>query len=269
MLSGWSPSIIYAQTPTFDICVRDFNDLNQNGQWDEGEQSFPGLAVMLLQNGTVVGALTTSPDEDCIRSLTPGDYQLSIEASPAYQLTTAAQVNVPLVDQSLTIDLGAIVPTAPATPRNEICVVIYQDGGQAGAREEGENPVGGIDVNLLTADVIVQTLITSADGPSCFANLPVGRFQIIVPPSPNHLLTTRNDAAVDFVDTGNRITANFGAQTIDPLADGLTRSSINETDGELTFDEDTRRLLAMMGAAVAMLFMVGVGAIVMGLMRRK
>lgn len=269
----------HAQTTTFDICVRDFNDANQNGQWDDGEQPFPGIGVMLRQNDTIIGALTTSPDEDCFRSLAPGSYQLSLQggATP-YQVTTAEQLAVTLVDQAITVDIGAIVPpntaTSQAGPGNDICVVVYQDGGQLGVREagvrgDGENPVAGVDVNLLASEVIIKTLVTSAEGPVCFGGLPAGEFRIVVPPSPNHLLTTRNDAAVSFLDTGNRITANFGAQMIDPLADGLTRSSTEETEGELTLDQNTRLLFSIAGAAVAMLFMVGVGAIVTGMIRRK
>ncbi|MBI5930300.1 MAG: hypothetical protein HY862_13400 [Chloroflexi bacterium] len=266
-------SMAHAQSSTFDICVRDFNDANQNGQWDEGEQPFPGIGVLLRQNGAVVGALTTTADEDCIRSLAPGDYQLEIQqGTTPRQLTTSEQMSVTLVDQTVTVDIGAIVPpatTAPAGPGNEVCIVAYQDGGQAGVREEGENAVSGIDVNLLSGNVIIQTLVTTAEGPKCFSGLPAGEFRIIVPPSSNHLLTTRNDAGVTFLDTGNRITANFGAQIIDPLADGLTRSSVDETEGELTLDQDTRLLVSIAGAAVAMLFMVGLGAIIIGVMRRK
>ncbi len=264
----------HAQTTTFDICVRDFNDANQNGQWDDGEQPFAGIGVMLRQNDTIIGALTTSPDEDCFRSLAPGSYQLSLQGGATlYQVTTAEQIEVTLVDQAITVDIGAIVPPAvtPSAiePGNEVCIVVYQDAGQVGVREEGENPVSGVDVNLLASDVIIQTLVTTAEGPKCFSGLPAGEFRIIVPPSPNHLLTTRNDAAVSFLDTGNRITANFGAQMIDPLADGLTRSNVEETEGELTLDQNTRLLFSIAGAAVAMLFMVGVGAIVTGMMRRK
>ena len=188
-------------------------------------------------------------------------------------MTTAEQIDVTLVDQAVTIDIGAIVPSATTPsviePGNEVCIVVYQDAGQVGVREEGENSMSGVDVNLLTSDVIIQTLVTTAEGPKCFSGLTAGEFRIIVPPSPNHLLTTRNDAAVSFLDTGNRITANFGAQMIDPLADGLTRSSVEETEGELTFDQNTRLLFSIAGAAVAMLFMVGVGAIVTGMLRRK
>lgn len=267
-------SASHAQTTTFDICVRDFNDTDQNGQWEEGEQPFPGIGVLVRQDGTVIGALTTTVDEDCIRSLPSGVYQLSVEggATP-YQITTAESMDVTLVDQSVTVDIGAIVPSN-ATPvqsglGNDVCIVVYQDGGQVGVREQGENLLSGVDVNLLASDVVIQTLVTTAEEPKCFSGLPAGEFRIVVPPSPNHLLTTRNDAGVSFLDTGNRITANFGAQMIDPLADGLTRSSVEETEGELTLDQDTRLLFSIAGAAVAMLFMVGVGAIVMSMMRRK
>lgn len=273
-LSVVPSSASHAQTTTFDICVRDFNDANQNGQWEEGEQPFPGIGVLVRQDGTVIGALTTTVDEDCIRSLPSSVYQLSVEggATP-YQVTTAESMDVTLVDQSVTVDIGAIVPPnatpVQSGPGNDVCIVVYQDGGQVGVREEGENLVSGVDVNLLASDVVIQTLVTTSEEPKCFSGLPAGEFRIVVPPSPNHLLTTRNDAGVSFLDTGNRITANFGAQMIDPLADGLTRSSVEETEGELTLDQDTRLLFSIAGAAVAMLFMVGVGAIVMSMMRRK
>ncbi|MBZ0320153.1 MAG: hypothetical protein K8L91_27315 [Anaerolineae bacterium] len=273
-LSGVPLSASHAQTTTFDICVRDFNDANQNGQWEEGEQPFPGIGILVRQDGTVIGALTTTADEDCIRSLPPGVYQLSVEGGGTpYQITTAESMDVTLADQSITVDIGAIVPpnatSVQSGPGNDVCIVVYQDGGQVGVREEGENLVSGVDVNLLASDVVIQTLVTTAEEPKCFSGLPAGEFRIVVPPSPNHLLTTRNDAGVSFLDTGNRITANFGAQMIDPLADGLTRSSVEETEGELTLDQDTRLLFSIAGAAVAMLFMVGTGAIVMSMMRRK
>lgn len=262
-------SITYAQNPTFDICIRDYNDTNANGQFEEGEQPFLGLSVLVNQNGEVIGSLVTTADEDCIRSLPPAEYQISVEAQAQQTLTTASSFTINLVDQSITSDVGATLAEAPPVPGNDICIIIFEDSGELGRREAGENPISGIDVNLLTSDVIIQTLISTADeeNSACFVGLPPGEFRIIVPSSANHLLTTRNDAGVEFTDTGSRITANFGAQKFDPLADGLTRSTV-ETEGELTLDRETRLIISVIGAGLAVLFMTGIGSLILGIKRR-
>jgi hypothetical protein len=269
----WPPA--YAQSPGVDLCIYDFEDRNQNGQPDDGEASFPGVGVFVRRTdtGELIGSLTTSPDEDCLRSLQPADYEVTFRDGMAHQPTTATVVQVALTAQTATVNFGAIaLPTgqiqALQAPGNQICVLVYNDTNANGQRDSNESLLAGVDVNLAVEDTIIETLMTDDQDYRCFVDLPAGAYHIVIPESARHQMTTRNDSAPTFINIGNRVDIDFGAVLLNPFSAEAVLPNYGISEDKFTLDRDTRVLLAIFGMTLAMLFMIGCGAIILGLLRR-
>lgn len=264
-----------AQGSAIDLCINDFEDRNQNGQFDAGESSFPGIGVYVRrsENSEIIGSLTTTPDSDCLRSLQPGSYEVAFVGGVPHQATTPATLTITVESQSVTVEFGAIAPVQDSgqllqAPGNAICVVVYNDVNSNVVRESDEVLIGGIDVNLTLQDVIIETFMTDSSTYRCFTDLPPGDYRVVIPVTPRYQLTTRNDFAPTFIDTGNRVDADFGAVALDPFTDDAQLQSFGASEDKFSLDQDMRLLLAIFGMVLAMLFMVGCGAIILGLRRR-
>ncbi|MCB9436777.1 MAG: hypothetical protein H6673_07250 [Anaerolineales bacterium] len=269
-------TIVHAQgTP--DICIRAFEDTNQNGLYDAGEPSLAGVSVFVKQGEAIVGSLTTTPDDDCLLNLAAGDYTVEFE-SP-FNPTTPTSQSVTLDTERVIIDYGAMTTTeaptadtaassAPQPLGNQICVVVFEDSNINGLRDENEGLIAGVDVQLTANDVIINTLLTSDNDYSCFAGLTAGAYRVLVPPSPHHQMTTQADFAPTFIGVGTDVKAEFGAQRVEAFtADALLPNLPPKTDN-VELDQETRLLLAAFGATVALMLMMGIGAIVIWFLRR-
>ncbi len=108
---------------------------------------------------------------------------------------------------------------------------MFLDSNGNGRQNNGEQPLGGVTVQLLDASgAIVATTRTLRDGSYTFDNLELGKYtvQISVPstssqqvvPSPHKVqITAGGDTTVDFaIKTGN----NQGGPTRPGLSNGLT-----------------------------------------------
>ncbi len=262
--------MVSAQGDTFDLCVKDFIDTNQDGLPTDGEPSF-GQGEVLVSNsdGTIVGGLTISSENYCIQSLSPGNYTVSITLPEGYQATTETTFALTLTEAT-TINLGVVGDTTTETvnttaPQNHICVMVFYDENRNGERESTEGLVRGIDVNLLRDERIIDTHLTNTGDASCFTGLELGEYQIYIPASNNHIMVSRRDIAVNFQDFGNEVIARFGAIPVDPLSDDARFPTTG--DGDLHLDSDSRLALSAFGSMVAMFFMFGLGTLLYGLIR--
>ncbi len=268
--------VLAAQTPGLDLCIHDFTDTNQNSQFDEGEPPFPGISVFVSRSsdGAVIGSLTTTPDRDCLLNLTPDTYDVTFSGNATHQPTTPTSVTVTLIDQTVTVDYGAITLTSDdPSPQltesgSEICVLIFHDTNTNSQHDADEGLIGGIDVNLLVDDVIIATRITDNQDYSCFEGIPIGSYRVLIPESPRHRLTNRNDLALTFLDNAQSVKADFGAELHNPFFADARAQTYGRSEDQLNIDRDTRLLLAILGAGIVMLFMIGSGAILLGIMRR-
>lgn len=250
-----------------DICIRDFEDANQNGQYDAGETSLVGVSVFVKQNDELIGSLTTTPDEDCLLNLATGEY--SIEFESAFQPTTPTRLVINLESEGVTVDYGAVSrASTPAPLGNQICVVVFDDANVNGLRDETESLMEGIDIQLTTSGVIIDTLVTSSNDYVCFSGLVAGEYRVVVPPSPRHQMTTQADFAPTFIGVGTDVKAEFGAQRVNPFSADALLPNLAPSSGNVELDQETRLLLSAFGATVALLFMMGVGAIIIWLLRR-
>lgn len=260
------PSLpVVAQAGSVALCVEDFIDANRNGQIDAGEDSLPGAGVFLRQNGDIIASLTTSPEDDCFQALAPGEYTITFELPDGYEAVTATNYPVVLENEDQRLNLGAVrADQAQTGPANRICVLVFFDENTNGRRESTEALLSGIDINLLRDDLIIHTGISSANQETCFDGLQTGRYQIVIPPSPNHVMVNRRDAAVEFQDVGTQVNAPFGARPVNPLSDDAT---LEIEDNTIDLDQQERLLLSLLGAGIVILFMLGVGIILYGLIR--
>jgi hypothetical protein len=280
-----------AQEDNLLICINDFEDLNSNGIHDPGEGSFSGVDVFLQragQDNVVIDSLQTSLDEDCFAVNEPGDYVVEIRNEDTrFTVTTSTLVPVTITDSSVTVPLGAVTApnqcfTGNTAPPNQICVRMFNDYNSNGRRDGGEPIVPGIDVNLVdrnlseTEDIIIQTLVTQTSY-TCFSDLPPGQYRVSFPllttpydPSNPYFILApgqSNDSLLEFQGSNDAACLEFGVQTGDPLS----RESIlprGEEENAVEIDQDTRLMLSFAGAALVMLFMLGLGAILVALIRR-
>lgn len=270
----WSLGILpatFAQGDTLDLCIQDFVDTNQDGLPTEGELIFGrGEVLLSSSDGTVVASLTITDGEDCMSTLQPGNYTLSITLPEGYTPTTETTLALTLTE-STTINVGVVSTTPADSPltnveQNFICVLVFHDENRNGERESTEALIAGIDVNLVREERIIDTTLTNATDATCFAGLEVGEYQILIPASANHIMVSRRDIAVSFQDLGNEVVARFGAIPVNPLSDEARFPTVGS--GELTLNNNTRLILSGVGAILAMFFMAGLGSLLYGLIRR-
>ncbi|NDJ86993.1 MAG: hypothetical protein GYB66_14025 [Chloroflexi bacterium] len=287
-LAQGNATTTYAQSPGPDLCVRDFEDVNQNGAYDIGEPPFIGLGVFvsLASSDVITGSLTTSPDLDCLRTLSPGEYTVEFTGWEPHQPTTDTRQNITLEDDTVTVDFGVArlragddedeIPPAgepraqEGEPVNRVCMLVFNDLNENGQREEGEELIAGIDINLRVdqSDAIIETVITTDEDFVCFGDLGIGAYRIQLVPGPHYRPTTAIELGPAFVDRGNRVWAEFGAITLDPFTSDAVLPNYVTDEDELTLDQEVRVLLAILGTGMVVLFMIGMGAIVLGVTRR-
>lgn len=144
----------------------------------------------------------------------------------------------------------------------QICVAAYEDLNANGMFED-EPSLPGISVNLLNAeDIIIATAVTSdGDDLLCFEDLPPATYNIRFDESPNHDATTVRDGTVE-LNPGQRLELRFGGVTVSPfMAADAAPEQITGDELDLT----TRLLIATFATVLAVLFMVGFGALVASL----
>lgn len=149
-----------------------------------------------------------------------------------------------------------------------ICVATFADLNANGLRDVGEGPLAGVNVNLSTGGAIIATHITEeGETEYCFERLLRGVYTVSFTESPLYRITTPREGTFA-LDAGQRLTIDaFGAFPIGPAglrAEMIAQAEAAQTDEPL--DTSTRLLLATGGAAVVMMFMVGLGAVTLGLL---
>lgn len=165
--------------------------------------------------------------------------------------------------------LPAVAAQQPQT--GAICVTTFADANENGIQDAGESALAGVNVNLSTGGAIIATHITtdSTEG-YCFENLLRGQYAVMFTDAPTYRFTTPREGAFA-LDAGERLTIDpVGAVPVpvDTVRATLTARSANQTTGE-PLDSSTRLLLATVGSVMVMLFMIGLGIVVLGLMGRR
>ncbi len=163
---------------------------------------------------------------------------------------------------------GWALASAAAQPEpGAICVTTFADTNGNGIQDTGETALAGMNVNLITGGAIIATHIMAEGEESyCFENLLRGEYTVRFTDAPTHRFTTPREGTFT-LDEGERLVINpVGAVPV-PIqqvrAEFAARSA--EQDAAQPLDSGTRLLLATVGSMLVMLFMVGLGVVLVGL----
>lgn len=165
---------------------------------------------------------------------------------------------------------GQVAPLSQVAAQVEtgtICVATFADANANGLRDADEGPLAGVNVNLATGGVIIATHILAEDEAEyCFENLLRGVYTVSFTDSPLYRITTAREGTFA-LDATQRLTLDpFGAFHVG--AEGLRAEVVAQAAAaseDEPLDTSTRLLLATVGATMVMLFMIGLGAVVLGL----
>jgi hypothetical protein len=167
----------------------------------------------------------------------------------------------------LCVWLGHAGRAAAQTPTGAICVSAFADANGNGVHDPDEALLPGVNVNLATSGVIIATHITTpGETEYCFERLLTGIYTVTFTDSPTYRATTASEGTFA-LDPGQRLTVNdFGAVPV-PLANlrAEVAAQVTAAQGpDKPLETSTRLLLATVGSMTVMLFMVGVGAVILG-----
>lgn len=228
-----------------------FEDLNANGQWDEGEKALAGAAVTLTPDRTGIEAAQAVTGADGafdLEGLRPAGYTLTVALPEGYIFScpleglafgTLGEQSLVCAWQTLTDRtdkaIGAVKP-------GSISGVIWLDENEDGTRGEGELLMSGVSLELVDergGTVVKRT--ASTDQGFRFDNVRPGAYTVrLTLPDQS---SPAADSASTFVANGLRMTQTGVTVEAGEDVDGLTTGLISATSvaGRLYLDENGAR----------------------------
>ena len=228
-----------------------FEDLNANGQWDEGEKALAGAAVTLTPDRTGIEAAQAVTGADGafdLEGLRPAGYTLTVALPEGYIFScpleglafgTLGEQSLVCAWQTLTDRtdkaIGAVKP-------GSISGVIWLDENEDGTRGEGELLMSGVSLELVDergGTVVKRT--ASTDQGFRFDNVRPGTYTVrLTLPDQS---SPAADSASTFVANGLRMTQTGVTVEAGEDVDGLTTGLISATSvaGRLYLDENGAR----------------------------
>ncbi|NDJ77299.1 MAG: hypothetical protein GYB65_13685 [Chloroflexi bacterium] len=288
-VAAWRADFVTAQDGSGAVCVTVFADENSDGLHGLNESTLPGASLNLLLGDTIIAThvmQSTDGEAYCFEDLPPGTYTVTLLNSDIYRITTLPpQPSVEVIDgasppltfgakpvsqETLRAELEALAPASPAQP-GSICVSTFADIDGDGNNEADtgipEQPLAGVNVNLITDDIIVANHITSeGETEYCFEGLVPGVYTVSFAESPLYRFTT-GQTATRPLEAGQILKVDaVGAApvAIDNLRAYYAARNADTSDGDEPLEMSSRLLLAMVGSMVVMVFMIGLGAVLLG-----
>lgn len=228
-----------------------FEDLNANGQWDEGEKALAGAAVTLTPDRTGIEAAQAVTGADGafdLEGLRPAGYTLTVALPEGYIFScpleglafgTLGEQSLVCAWQTLTDRtdkaIGAVKP-------GSISGVIWLDENEDGTRGEGELLMSGVSLELVDergGAVVKRT--ASTDQGFRFDNVRPGTYTVrLTLPDQS---SPAADSASTFVANGLRMTQTGVTVEAGEDVDGLTTGLVSATSvaGRLYLDENGAR----------------------------
>ena len=228
-----------------------FEDLNANGQWDEGEKALAGAAVTLTPDRTGIEAAQAVTGADGafdLEGLRPAGYTLTVALPEGYIFScpleglafgTLGEQSLVCAWQTLTDRtdkaIGAVKP-------GSISGVIWLDENEDGTRGEGELLMSGVSLELVDergGTVVKRT--ASTDQGFRFDNVRPGAYTVrLTLPDQS---SPAADSASTFVANGLRMTQTGVTVEAGEDVDGLTTGLVSATSvaGRLYLDENGAR----------------------------
>ena len=207
-------------SPPTDAMLGDtvWEDLNRNGQQDDGEPGIGGVSVVLLNaDGSPSGQQMTTDVTGRYKFTVaaPGSYRIQVIAPAGYTATqpnqgndrtdsdvdpdtliTATAVNVLAGLSYPTIDVGLYRGSA-------IGGLVWEDKDQDGVRDQDEPGLGGIIVTLLdkNAQPVGSSIPTAADGSYAFWDLTPGEYCVRIGSAEGYVYSPRDAGQDDTRDS--------------------------------------------------------------------
>lgn len=204
--------------PTGSIQLKCFEDANNNGLLDDGEQTLSNVKCLLYKQGSNSAMISAIADENGIvtfNSLRPGQYKVrtTLPEKTSYSYTkaaaggnqhtaklgvqTATVENISVdVGAQLTLVVGAIIP-------GTISGTVYMDddfNGQMDAHETGSRDVS---VSLIDAEgSITATVKTDKNGQYTFGSVAPGNYQLSVQAAKDRGFTKSGEGSLITVQSG-------------------------------------------------------------------
>ncbi|RPJ00929.1 MAG: hypothetical protein EHM39_04080, partial [Chloroflexi bacterium] len=149
-----------------------------------------------------------------------------------------------------------------------LCVATFADANGNGMRDTGEGVLAGVNVNLATGGVIIAThIIAATETQFCFDNLLTGIYTITFTDSPMYRTTTANEGTFA-LSGGQRLMINdFGAFPIpaSSLRAEVAAQIAARQEQDEPLETSTRLMVATVGSMVVMICLVGIGAVLLGI----
>ena len=228
-----------------------FEDLNANGQWDEGEKALAGATVTLAPDRAGVEAAQAVTGADGafdLEGLRPAGYTLTVALPEGYIFScpleglafgTLGEQSLVCAWQTLTDRtdkaIGAVEP-------GSISGVIWLDENEDGSRGEGELLMSGVSLELVDergGTVVKRT--ASTDQGFRFDNVRPGTYTVRLT-LPEQASPAADDAST-FVASGLKMTQSGVTVEAGEDVDGLTTGLVSTTSvaGRLYLDENGAR----------------------------
>lgn len=198
-----------------------WNDANNNGIQDSGEEGIGGVQVKLLNSsGTEIASATTNADGSYeFTGLLPGDYKIEIAVPAGFAYVSQDAGADDAVDSDLNtttgqsdlftlaagdnkVDLDAGFYAAAGT--SSIGDFIWLDTNNNGIQDSGETGVPGIILELYdSSDNFLQDTVSDASGAYEFSSLLAGSYyvKLILPSGSSYSMTLPNVGSDDAVDS--------------------------------------------------------------------
>ncbi len=210
-----------------------YEDLNDNGFQDAGEQGIGGVEIRLTgtaQDGSVNTTVTTAPNGSYrFDNLAPGTYSIQ-ESQPAGYADGKDTIGTPggttTNDRFSNIQLqqgvNGVNNNFGENPFGTLSGWVFEDVNSNGIRDAGEPGIGGVRVDLTglagPGESVARTTTTNVDGSYSFDQLAPGTYAL------------RETQPVDFVDGQDRVGSLGGTASNDFLSNIVLGGGQSGTD---------------------------------------
>jgi protocatechuate 3,4-dioxygenase beta subunit len=206
-----------------------FNDIDGDGEQDVGDVGLGGVTIDLLdhQNNVISTTVTAGDGSYKFPNVAPGVYIVRESDPDGFTSTSSNQAPV-------SVTAGGIgIANFGDQQSSTISGVVFNDANGNGAKDNGENSLGGVRVELLdAAGNVITSTVTAGDGSYLFANVTPGNYKVREVDPLGFTSTTPNTVSIG-VPAGGSAVANFG----DRQAGSISGVVYNDTNSDGKQDE--------------------------------
>ncbi len=194
-LAGGEPNknIDAGLIPNGSIGDKVWDDTNNNGIQDPGENGIPGVTVKLYDCNDNLIAQTTTNSNGIYKfsNLAPGSYYVQFELPAGYAFTSPDQGTDDNLDSDANITDGKTICTTLAlgqtitnldaglVPSGSIGDKVWNDANNNGIQDPGEAGIEGVVIRLYDCNGnFIKETTTDSNGNYTFANLPAGSYSV-------------------------------------------------------------------------------------------